>query len=103
MEREMPDNSVVVNLNQFERARRAQVSAETLSVLHGCRDLLIEEATREQTQQTETKENTLLAMADRSPLLDTRNTYYGAQGILNKQANEILCVCLVCFFFSFVA
>ena len=93
MEREMPDNSVVVNLNQFERSRRAQVSAETLSVLHGCRDLLIEGATRVLTRQTEAMENTLLAMADRSPLLETRNTYYGAQGILNKQANELLSAC----------
>ncbi len=93
MEPEMPDNSVVVNLSQFERSRRAQVSAETLSVLHGCRDLLIEGATRVLTRQTESMENTLLAMADRSPLLDTRNTYYGAQGILNKQANELLSAC----------
>ena len=93
MEREMPDNSVVVNLNQFERSRRAQVSAETLSVLHGCRDLLIEGATRVLTRQTEAMENTLLAMADRSPLLETRNTYYSAQGILNKQANELLSGC----------
>ena len=93
MEREMPDNSVVVNLNQFERSRRAQVSAETLSILHGCRDLLIEGATRVLTRQTEAMENTLLAMADRSPLLDTRNSYYGAQGILNKRANELLSIC----------
>ncbi|MBW8330134.1 MAG: DUF1631 domain-containing protein [Thiobacillus sp.] len=89
----MPDNSVVVNLNQFERSRRAQVSAETLSILHGCRDLLIEGATRVLTRQTEAMENTLLAMADRSPLLDTRNSYYGAQGILNKRANELLSIC----------
>ena len=93
MEREMPDNSVVVNLNQFERSRRAQISAETLSVLHGCRDLLIEGATRVLTRQTEAMENTLLAMADRSPLMETRNTYYGAQGILNKRANELLSAC----------
>jgi Protein of unknown function (DUF1631) len=93
MEPEMPDKSVVVNLNQFERSRRAQVSAETLSILHGCRDLLIEGATRVLTRQTEAMENTLLAMADRSPLLDTRNSYYGAQSILNKQANELLSVC----------
>ncbi|MBW8369873.1 MAG: DUF1631 domain-containing protein [Thiobacillus sp.] len=89
----MPDNSVVVNLNQFERSRRAQVSAETLSILHGCRDLLIEGATRVLTRQTEAMESTLLAMADRSPLLDTRNSYYGAQGILNKRANELLSGC----------
>lgn len=93
MEREMPENSVVVNLNQFERARRAQVSAEILSILHGCRDLLIEGATRVLTRQTEAMENTLLAMADRSPLLDTRNSYYSAQGILNTRANELLSAC----------
>jgi hypothetical protein len=93
MEREMPENSVVVNLNQFERTRRAQVSAETLSILHGCRDLLIEGATRVLTRQSEAMENTLLAMADRSPLLDTRNSYYSAQGILNTRANELLSAC----------
>ena len=99
MEREMSDNSVVVNLNQFERSRRSpggagvQASAETLSMLHDCRDLLIEGATRVLTRQAEAMENTLLAMADRSPLLETRNTYYGAQAILNKQANELLSAC----------
>ena len=93
MEREMPENSVVVNLNQFERTRRAQVSAETLSMLHGCRDLLIEGATRVLTRQSEAMENTLLAMADRSPLLETRNSYYSAQGILNTRTNELLSAC----------
>jgi hypothetical protein len=97
MEREMPDNSVVVNLNQFERSRRmgagSQASAETLTMLHDCRDQLIEGATRTLTHQAEAMESTLLAMADRSPLIDTRNIYYGAQGILNKQANELLSAC----------
>lgn len=93
MEREMPDKSVVVNLNQFERSRRAQASASALATLHASRDLLIEGATRVLTRQAEAMENTLLAMAERSPLLDTRNTYYYAQGILNKQANELLSAC----------
>lgn len=93
MEREMPENSVVVNLSQFERTRRTQVSAETLSALYGCRDLLIEGATRVLTRQSEAMENTLLAMADRSPLLDTRNSYYSAQGILNTRTNELLSAC----------
>jgi hypothetical protein len=96
MEREMHDNSVVVNLNQFERTRRGagiQASAEALGMLHGCRDLLIEGATRVLTRQTEAMENTLLTMADRSPLLETRNTYYAAQAVLNKQANELLSAC----------
>ena len=101
MEREMPDNSVVVNLNQFERTRRAQVSAETLTLLHGSRDLLIEGATRVLTRQTEAMENTLLAMAERAPLLETRNTYYCAQGILNRQTNELLSSCKDAYYKAF--
>jgi hypothetical protein len=45
------------------------------------------------TRQTEAMENTLLAMVERSPLLETRNAYYAAQTILNKQANELLSAC----------
>ncbi len=93
MEHEMPDNSVVVNLNQFERARRSQLTAETLALLHACRDLLIEGAARGLTRHTEAMENALLAMAERSPLLNERNIYYNAQSILNKQANELLSAC----------
>jgi len=93
MEREMPDKSVVVNLNEFERTRRTQVSPETVSALHSCRDLLIEGATRVLTRQREAIENALLAMADRAPLLETRNSYYAAQSTLNKRANELLSAC----------
>ncbi len=93
MEHEMPDNSVVVNLNQFERARRTQLTAETLALLHACRDQLIEGAARGLTRHTEAMENALLAMAERSPLLNERNTYYNAQSVLNKQANELLSAC----------
>lgn len=89
----MSDNSVVVNLNQFERSRRSHVSAETLSLLHASRDLLIEGTTRVLTRHAEAMENTLLAMAERSPLLETRNAYYATQTLLNKQANELLSVC----------
>ena len=89
----MSDNAVVVNLNQFERSRRSQVSAEVLSILHASRDLLIEGATRVLTRQTEAMENALLAMAERSPLLETRNAYYAAQATLNKRANELLSAC----------
>ncbi len=89
----MSDNSVVVNLNEFERSRRSPVSAATLSILHASRDLLIEGATRVLTRQAEAMENALLAMAERSPLLETRNAYYAAQVILNKRANELLSAC----------
>ncbi|MFP5408641.1 MAG: DUF1631 domain-containing protein [Gammaproteobacteria bacterium] len=97
----MPENSVVVNLNQFERSRRAQVSAEALAALHACRDLLIEGATRALTRHTEGMENALLAMAERSPLLDTRNSYFDAQRVLNRQANELFSACKEAYLKSF--
>lgn len=101
MEREMPENSVVVNLNQYDRSRRVQASAETLPVLHDCRDLLIESVARVLTRQSEAMENTLLAMADRSPLLETRNTYYSAQRVLSKRTNELLSACKEAYCLSF--
>jgi hypothetical protein len=97
----MSDKSVVVNLNQFERSRRVQVSAETLSMLHDSRDLLIEGVTRALTRRAEAMENALLAMAERSPLLETRNNYYSAQGILNKQTNELLSACKDAYYQAF--
>ena len=97
----MPDNSVVVNLNQYERSRRPQISGETLALLHGSRDQLIEGATRALTRQTEAMENALLAMAERSPLLETRNTFYNAQGLLSRQANELLAACKDAYYKAF--
>ncbi len=97
----MPDNSVVVNLNQYERSRRPQISAETLALLHGSRDLLIEGAARTLTRQTEAMENALISMAERSPLLETRNAYYSAQGLLNRQANELFSACKDAYYRAF--
>ena len=97
----MSDSSVVVNLNQYERSRRPQISAESLTMLHGSRDLLIEGATRALTRRTEAMENALLALADRSPLMDTRNTYYSAQNLLNRQVNELLSACKDAYYQAF--
>ena len=97
----MPDNSVVVNLSQYERSRRPHVPPETLAMLHGSRDMLIEGAARALTRQTEAMENALLAMADRSPLMETRNAYYSAQSLLNKQANELLSACKDAYYRAF--
>ena len=97
----MQDNSVVVNFNQYDRSRRGQPSAANLSLLNACRDLLIEGVTRVLNRQSEAMENALLAMADRSPMLDTRNAYYGAQNVLNKQANELLSSCKEAYYRKF--
>ncbi len=97
----MPDNSVVVKFNQYDRSRRSQPSAESLSLLNASRDLLIEGVTRVLNRQSEAMENALLAMADRSPMLETRNIYYGAQGVLSKQANELLSSCKEAYYRKF--
>lgn len=102
MEPDMPDNSsVVIDLSQFGRNRRAQAGAENLGLLHTCRDRLIEGVTRALTHKVEAMETTLLAMAERSPLLDTRNTYFSAQGVLNKRANELFTACKASYCESF--
>ncbi len=89
----MSDNSVVVNINQFDRSRRSPVAAETLSMLHASRDLLIEGTSRVLTRHAEAMEAALLAMAERSPLVETRNACFAAQALLGKQANELLSAC----------
>ena len=99
----MSENSVVVNLNEYGKSRRPFAPAETLPLLHECRDRLIEGAIRVLGRQVEAMENTLLSMADRSPLLETRNAYYGAQNVLNKQSNELLKTCKDVYLGSFAA
>ena len=99
----MSDKSVVVQLDQYERSRRGQPSAESLSLLNASRDLLIEGVTRVLNRQTEAMENALLAMADRSPMLDTRNAYYAAQSVLNKQANELFSSCKEAYYRKFAS
>ena len=89
----MSDNSVVVNINEFDRSRRSPVAAETLSILHASRDLLVEGASRVLTRHAEAMEGALLAMAERSPLMETRNACHAAQALLGKQVNELLSAC----------
>ncbi len=91
MERDMSEPNVV-NLNEFGSGRRRS-RAETLVLLNECRNRLVEGASRLLTRQAEAMENVLLSMAERSPLLETRNLYYTAQGALNRRANEVFIAC----------
>jgi hypothetical protein len=87
----MSDN--VVNLNDFGTPRRYVNRAESLALLHTCRDQLIEGVSRILTRQAEAMENALLAQAERAPLLETRNLFYDAQSVLNTRANEAILAC----------
>ncbi len=95
----MSDN--VVNLNDFGGTRRYVSRADSLSLLHACRDQLIEGVCRVLNRQIEPMENALLAQAERAPLLETRNLFYDAQGMLNKRANEAILACKRAFLGAF--
>ncbi len=89
----MSEKSVVVNLNEYGKSRRTIAATESLPLLHATRDLLIDGAIRVLARQMEGMENTLLVMAERSPLIETRTSYYNALGLLNQQSNELLAAC----------
>lgn len=91
MERDMSEPNVV-NLNEFGSGRRRS-RAEALVLLNECRNRLVEGVSRLLTRQAEAMENVLLSMAERSPLLETRNLYYAAQSTLNHRANETFIAC----------
>ena len=97
----MSEKSVVVNLNEYGKARRTIAATESLPLLHAGRDLLIDGAIRVLTRQTEGMENTLLVMAERSPLIETRTSYYNALGLLNQQSNQLLAACKEAYLQSF--
>lgn len=97
----MSEKSVVVNLNEYGKSRRTFAATESLPLLHATRDLLIDGAIRVIGRQTEGMENTLLVMAERSPLIETRTSYYNALGLLNQHSNELLAACKEAYFKSF--
>lgn len=97
----MSEKSVVVNLNEYGKARRTFAAAESLPLMHATRDLLIDGAIRVLARQTEGMENTLLVMAERSPLIETRTSYYNALGLLNQHSNELLAACKDAYFKAF--
>ena len=97
----MSEKSVVVNLNEYGKSRRTIAATESLPLLHATRDLLIDGAIRVLARQMEGMENTLLVMAERSPLIETRTSYYDALGLLNQQSNQLLAACKEAYLQSF--
>lgn len=79
----------VVNLNQFDRSRKTLTAAEALILLHACRDQTIEAICHVWQEKNAQVEDSLLANADQSPTLDTRNLYYAAQGIVHNRGDAL--------------
>ncbi|BBP03149.1 hypothetical protein TPL01_05740 [Sulfuriferula plumbiphila] len=79
----------VVNLNQFDRSRKTLTAAEALALLHACRDQTIEAVCHAWQEKGAQVEDSLLAHADQSPTLETRNLYYAAQGIVHNRGDAL--------------
>lgn len=79
----------VVNLNQFDRSRKTLTAAEALALLHACRDQMIEAVCLTWQEKGAQVEDSLLANADQSPTLETRNLYYAAQGIVHNRSDAL--------------
>jgi Protein of unknown function (DUF1631) len=88
MEREMPEHNVV-SLD------------ESKAILIECRDMLASGVARVLSGQAEAMENSLISLADRSPLMETRNLYFGAQGVLSHQGTDIFQACKQAFLQAF--
>ncbi|WP_124948647.1 DUF1631 domain-containing protein [Sulfuriferula thiophila] len=83
----------VVSLSQFDKTRNILSPAEVLILLNECRDRMINEIDRVWNDKRDQIEDDLLNLADRSPILENRNLYYLAQGLLRNR-NESLTAAL---------
>lgn len=86
-------DSGIVNLSDYSKSRRSSVSVEHLKLLHECRDMLANGITRELSGQTEAMESSLLGLADHAPLAETRDHYFQALNLLNRQGTELFQAC----------
>jgi hypothetical protein len=88
----MPESSVVVNLKAFGEARRG-MSATSLGLLHASRDRLAEGMVEILARNVKRIESTLFNMADRAPLLETRNACFAGQALLRDQPGALSAAC----------
>lgn len=83
----------VVSLSQFDKIRNLMSSADVLALLNECRNRMLAEIDHVWNDGRDQIEDELLSLADRSPILETRNLYYMAQGLLRNR-NETLSTAL---------
>ncbi len=86
-------DSGIVNLSDYSKNRRNSISVEHLKLLHECRDMLAAGVTRELSSQVEAMERSLLGLADHSPLVEARDYYFQAMGLVNRQGAELFQAC----------
>ncbi|MHB1676054.1 MAG: DUF1631 domain-containing protein [Sulfuriferula sp.] len=79
----------VVNLSQFDKARKLLSPAEVLLLLNECRDRLMAAVEQVWNEKRGQIENDLLDLAENSPILENRNLYYQAQGLLRNRSESL--------------
>ncbi len=79
----------VVNLSQFDKPRQLLSPGEVALLLKDCRDRLISAVEHVWGETRVQVENDLIDLAENSPILENRNLYYQAQGLLRNR-NESL-------------
>ncbi len=79
----------VVNLSQFDKPRQLLSSGEVNLLLKECRDRLMKAVDQVWSEKRVQVENDLIDLAENSPILENRNLYYQAQGLLRNR-NESL-------------
>ena len=79
----------VVNLSQFDKPRQLLSPGEVQLLLKECRDRLIGAVEQVWSETRVQVENDLIDLAENSPILENRNLYYQAQGLLRNR-NESL-------------
>jgi hypothetical protein len=82
-------NVVNIHANTFDRSRKTLTAAEALELLHACRNQAIEAVCHAWQEKNTQVEDSLLANADQSPTLETRNLYYAAQGIVHNRGDAL--------------
>ncbi|MES2366930.1 MAG: DUF1631 domain-containing protein [Pseudomonadota bacterium] len=82
-------NVVNINANSFDRSRKTLTAAEAIELLHACRNQAIEAICHAWRDRNTQIEDSLLANADQSPTLETRNLYYAAQGIVHNRGDAL--------------
>lgn len=82
-------NVVNINANPFDRSRKTLTAAEAIELLHACRNQAIEAICHAWRERSTQVEDSLLANADQSPTLETRNLYYAAQGIVHNRGDAL--------------
>ena len=80
----------VVSLSRFDRSRRGITSADALALLHECRDQLVSAIAQAWQDHRDTIEMRLLSEGEHTPILESRDWYFQAQGLLRTRSESLM-------------